>query len=122
MQQPSTTYQLSRWHHVTIHIPRKAEPLLQSSHAPLQRGLLFLGALLYHQAMDAGTIAYYDSNAERYAAATFEAVPDKAREMFLGYLGKGSAILDLGCGSGRDSMEFLSRGHRVTAVDGSSEK
>ena len=30
--------------------------------------------------MDAGTIAYYDSNAERYAAATFEAVPDKARE------------------------------------------
>ena len=121
MQQPSTTYQLSRWHHVTIHIPRKAEPLLQSSHAPLQRGLLFLGALLYHQAMDAGTIAYYDSNAERYAAATFEAVPDKAREMFLGYLGKGSAILDLGCGSGRDSMEFLSRGHRVTAVDGSSE-
>ena len=71
--------------------------------------------------MDAGTIAYYDSNAERYAAATFEAVPDKAREVFLGYLGKGSAILDLGCGSGRDSMEFLSRGHRVTAVDGSSK-
>ena len=31
------------------------------------------------------------------------------------------SILDLGCGSGRDSRAFLAQGYRVTAIDGSIE-
>ncbi len=30
-----------------------------------------------------------------------------------------SHILELGCGNGRDSLYFLNKGHRVTAIDGS---
>lgn len=38
---------------------------------------------------------------------------------FLSRLPAGVHILDLGCGSGRDSRAFLDMGYRVTAVDGS---
>lgn len=34
-------------------------------------------------------------------------------------LNSGAHVLDLGCGNGRDSLFFLSKGHVVTAVDGS---
>lgn len=30
-------------------------------------------------------------------------------------------IIDLGCGSGRDSKAFINKGYKVTAVDGSKE-
>lgn len=34
---------------------------------------------------------------------------------------KGSNILDLGCGSGRDTKYFLEQGYDVEAIDGSAE-
>lgn len=34
-------------------------------------------------------------------------------------LAKGSHILELGCGNGRDSLYFLDKGHNVIAIDGS---
>ena len=37
------------------------------------------------------------------------------------YLKSGDKILDLGCGSGRDSKYFLSKGYDVVSVDGSIE-
>ena len=37
---------------------------------------------------------------------------------FLERLPKNAGILDLGCGSGRDTKEFLNKGYRVTAADG----
>ena len=33
----------------------------------------------------------------------------------------GASILDLGCGSGRDSLYFLEKGYIVTSVDASEE-
>jgi SAM-dependent methyltransferase len=39
------------------------------------------------------------------------------RGRFLELLASDSLLLDLGCGSGRDSRYFLDHGHRVTAVD-----
>ena len=41
------------------------------------------------------------------------------QEEFLSKIKSGGRILDLGCGSGRDSKYFLSQGYRVVAVDGS---
>lgn len=40
---------------------------------------------------------------------------------FLALLPDGGHILDAGCGSGRDSIEFAKRGYQVTAFDGSAE-
>ena len=37
------------------------------------------------------------------------------------YLEPGALILDFGCGSGRDSKYFLSKGYKVEACDGSEE-
>jgi SAM-dependent methyltransferase len=38
---------------------------------------------------------------------------------FLAHIPHGGAILDLGCGSGRDSLAFLQAGYSVTSLDGS---
>ena len=40
---------------------------------------------------------------------------------FEAYLKPGGRLLDLGCGSGRDSMYFLSRGFDVVSIDGATE-
>lgn len=40
---------------------------------------------------------------------------------FLPLIPEGGRILDLGCGSGRDSRYFLEKGFQVTAIDGSAE-
>lgn len=40
-------------------------------------------------------------------------------DQFETYLKPGDKILDLGCGSGRDSKYFLSKGYEVVSVDGS---
>ena len=67
------------------------------------------------------TLRYYAENAERFAAETAAVDFTATRERFLGRLASGAAILDLGCGSGRDTKAFLDRGFRVTAADGSPE-
>jgi SAM-dependent methyltransferase len=40
---------------------------------------------------------------------------------FLREIPEGGAILDAGCGSGRDSLAFLRRGYRVVSIDASRE-
>ncbi len=65
------------------------------------------------------TLEYYEKNGEEYAARTKRADMSEACEIFLSYLDPEARILDLGCGSGRDSRYFLDQGYKVTSVDGS---
>ena len=71
------------------------------------------------------TLEYYNSNANSYKEKwnneflknyDFD-IPD----IFLSYIKENSYILDLGCGTGRDSKYFLDRGYDVKSIDGSKE-
>ena len=66
-------------------------------------------------------IDYYN----KYAANVFEEsvgldTGEPIRE-FLSFLDEGDTILDLGCGSGRDSLSFYEQGYDVTPLDGAEE-
>lgn len=67
------------------------------------------------------TLDYYNKNAKKYSSETFSVEFEKQRGILLKYLKPGSHILDLGCGSGRDSKVFIEKGYKVTAMDGSIE-
>lgn len=67
------------------------------------------------------TLAYYNQNADIFIEGTQNADMSEQYHFFLKYLTPGSKLLDLGCGSGRDSAYFSSLGFEVTAVDGSEE-
>ena len=71
------------------------------------------------------TLDYYENNAETYKQAwtdDFLASYDfTVPNIFLEFLPSGASILDLGCGTGRDSLYFLNHGYNVTAVDGAKE-
>ena len=71
--------------------------------------------------MGSTTLDYYDQNAEGFAAGTLDVKFTAIQDRFLGYLAPGALILDFGCGSGRDSRYFLSRGYKVEACDGSEQ-
>ncbi|MEF9935464.1 MAG: class I SAM-dependent methyltransferase [Clostridium sp.] len=64
------------------------------------------------------TIEYYNENSNSYFEVTVGSNMDSIYEEYFKMLPKGH-ILDLGCGSGRDSKAFLSRGYTVTSIDGS---
>ena len=66
------------------------------------------------------TLRYYDSNAQSFVAGTIDVDMSSIQDAFLSLLHSGARILDLGCGTGRDSRYFLSRGFAVTACDGSA--
>ena len=65
------------------------------------------------------TITYYNQNAEEYFNNTVNVSMQELYDQFEAYLKPGDKILDLGCGSGRDSRYFLSKGYDVVSVDGS---
>ena len=67
------------------------------------------------------TIAYYDDSANAYADLTLHADMSAIYERFQKYLAPGAAVLDAGCGSGRDSLHFMKAGYAVTAIDASQE-
>ena len=66
------------------------------------------------------TIGFYDANAASYVADTAGVEFDALQREFARRLSKGGRVLDLGCGSGRDSLAFLRAGFSVDAVDGSA--
>ena len=66
------------------------------------------------------TLDYYNKNAQHYFETTVGAPMKQQYDLFLKYF-KGGRLLDLGCGSGRDSKFFKDLGFDVTAVDGSEE-
>lgn len=67
------------------------------------------------------TLDYYNVNADTYFEDTVRADVTSLYSHFEGLIKPGASILDLGCGSGRDSKHFLDAGFTVTAVDGSQE-
>lgn len=67
------------------------------------------------------TIDYYDKNAENFIETTQFVNLLNTQERFLRLLKNHAAILDFGCGSGRDIKYFLSKGYSVEAIDGSKE-
>lgn len=67
----------------------------------------------------ARTLAFYEENADAYAALTLGLDVADRRERFLAHVPPGGRILDAGCGAGRDAKAFLERGFRVDAFDAS---
>ena len=67
------------------------------------------------------TKQYYKDNSKEFFDSTVIADVSPLHERFLKYVPDGARILDLGCGSGRDTMAFLDMGYSVDAVDGSQE-
>ena len=67
------------------------------------------------------TLAYYNEKAADFVAGTVDVEFSEMQNDFLSFIKEGGKILDLGCGSGRDSKMFIESGYKVTAVDGSSE-
>ena len=67
------------------------------------------------------TIEYYNRNAARFLEETAGVEFTEIQNAFLSLLPEGALILDFGCGSGRDALEFLKRGYQVEATDGSEE-
>lgn len=65
------------------------------------------------------TIEYYENNWESYIQDTVNEGFCTIQDRFLSLLRPDSHILDFGCGSGRDTKYFLSKGFRVSALDGS---
>lgn len=69
----------------------------------------------------ASTVEYYNKNADHFMDETVAVNFTEIQKMFLNLLPHGGKILDFGCGSGRDALEFLKRGYQVDASDGSAE-
>lgn len=67
------------------------------------------------------TIDYYNRNADAYVDSTVNVEFDSVQERFLRLIPSGGFILDFGCGSGRDTKYFMSKGFSVDATDGSEE-
>jgi SAM-dependent methyltransferase len=63
------------------------------------------------------TVAYYDYNATEFVGDTVNADLSEIYKSFEELLCPGSKILDLGCGSGRDSKYFADHGYEVVAID-----
>ena len=66
------------------------------------------------------TISYCDENAGRLVANTAGASMGALQSKFASMLPAVGRTLDLGCGSGRDSLVFMGVGFRVDAMDGSA--
>ena len=67
------------------------------------------------------TIDYYNKHAEEFTASTFEVDMESLYRPFLAELPGGTRILDVGCGSGRDTLAFKNKGYQVDAIDYSEE-
>lgn len=64
---------------------------------------------------------HYNRQASAYYENTVDLDMTKILERFTKLLPESSTVLDLGCGSGRDSLYFIEKGYDVTSLDGASE-
>jgi SAM-dependent methyltransferase len=66
------------------------------------------------------SIGWYDANAEEFVARSFASAMQGLHGRFLAHVPAGGAVLDAGCGSGRDALAFHEAGFAVSAFDGSA--
>ncbi len=67
------------------------------------------------------TKKYYKKFSQEFFDSTVTADVTPLYERFLRYVPDKAHLLDLGCGSGRDTKAFLDRGYLVDALDASKE-
>ena len=67
------------------------------------------------------TIEYYNNNAEEYYGRSAGADLGDAISRFAWYLPDGARIIDIGCGSGRDTAAFIDMGYDAVGLDASVE-
>ena len=67
------------------------------------------------------TLSYYEQNSDAFVSGTLAADMTDTQQRFATCLPEGGAVLDFGCGSGRDTKAFLEMGFSVDATDGSEE-
>lgn len=67
------------------------------------------------------TIDYYNQYADDFAEATLYVDMESLYQPFLAELPESAHILDVGCGSGRDTLAFKNKGYQVEAIDYSEE-
>ena len=67
------------------------------------------------------TKQYYSTNYKEYISSTQNVDMTEHYSRFLPYLLQGAKILDIGFGSGRDMLYFVSKGYNVFGVDNVSE-
>lgn len=66
------------------------------------------------------TLDYYQTHAKDFFSQTIDVDMQNVYQPFLNNLPNGEQkILDVGCGSGRDSVFFANQGFEVVAIDGS---
>jgi len=63
------------------------------------------------------TIEWYNQNADKYASAVQDYVSLDEIDHFKSLLFDGAKVLDLGCGSGRDSKILAEKGLKVEGID-----
>lgn len=63
------------------------------------------------------TIDYYNQYANEFTQATLNVDMESLYKPFLAELPESARILDLGCGSGRDTLTFKNKGYQVDAID-----
>lgn len=67
-------------------------------------------------------ISYYDLTAQQYFDLSYTFDMNKIQDRFLDLgIPKGGELLDAGCGSGRDSWDFVNKGYNVLSIDGSQK-
>jgi len=66
-------------------------------------------------------VEYYNENADSFFDGSVVADMSESRDKFTALLPEKAAVLDAGCGSGRDSKAFMEAGYEVTAFDASPE-
>ncbi|MFC1872554.1 class I SAM-dependent methyltransferase [Chloroflexota bacterium] len=67
------------------------------------------------------TINYYNDNAQQFFDDTYNLDMSGLYKPFSDMLPDKASILDVGCGSGRDSLYFMKLGHEVTPFDASEK-
>lgn len=67
------------------------------------------------------TLNFYNQHANAFYSQTVDVDMEALYQPFLNLLPQRAKILDLGCGSGRDTLAFKNKGYQVDAIDYSEE-